>query len=86
MKIKVEMDLSPEEFRAALGLPDLRPAQEEMMAALRKQVTEGRLDLDPAGVVRTLMGPSSQMMEAIQALLWRAGTGKGTSEGPRGGS
>lgn len=82
MKIKVEIDLTPEEFRAALGLPDLRPAQEEMMAALRKRVAEGGLDLDPAGLMRTLFGPSTQMLEAMQSLLWRAGGAKGTSPKP----
>ena len=34
MKINIEMDCTPEEFRQCFGLPDLRPIQEAVLGAM----------------------------------------------------
>ena len=39
MKINVEMDCTPEEARAFLGLPDLRPMQEELLAEMKERMS-----------------------------------------------
>ena len=60
MKVTIDVDCTPEEARAFLGLPDVQPLQEEMMAALRdrirarpKLVAHTRNVLDACGAKRT---------------------------------
>ena len=36
MKVNVDIDMSPEELRKLLGLPDVEPLQREMMEKLRR--------------------------------------------------
>jgi hypothetical protein len=47
MKINVEIDISPSEARAFLGLPDVAPVQEEVLEEMKKKVLESMNDFDP---------------------------------------
>lgn len=40
MKIKVDIDLTPEEARTMLGLPDMKPMQESVMSRLEEKMLE----------------------------------------------
>ncbi len=48
MKINIEVDLSPAEARAFLGLPDVAPMQEEVMEEMRKKTVASIKEFDPA--------------------------------------
>ncbi|WP_299311550.1 DUF6489 family protein, partial [uncultured Halomonas sp.] len=41
MKINVEFDLTPEEFRQALGLPDVAVFQQQLLEQIQKQMESG---------------------------------------------
>lgn len=38
MKITMEIDMSPEEVRKVMGLPDVEPMQKELMAKMQPQI------------------------------------------------
>lgn len=52
MKVKIEIDLTPSELRALIGLPDVAGLQEDMIEYLRDRVSHGVEGFDPAGFVR----------------------------------
>ena len=51
MKVKVEIDVTPEELRRFLGLPDVAGLQDDLIAFLRDKVGAAS-DFDATGFVR----------------------------------
>lgn len=47
MKITVNLDCSPDEARQFLGLPDVKPMQEAVMAKIQQQMLEGVANFSP---------------------------------------
>lgn len=74
MKIRVEMDVSPDELRAFLGLPDVKPLQEEMMAQVRESLQSGTAGLDAVKMMQPFLAPNMQAMEGMQRAFWQAFT------------
>ena len=66
MKITIDMDLTPEELRKVLGLPDLQEFQQEMLDQVRQRMVEGAEGYDPMALLRPYM---SNQMEPLQRLL-----------------
>ncbi|MBF0626058.1 MAG: hypothetical protein HQL82_14780 [Magnetococcales bacterium] len=50
MKITIEVDVSPNEFRASLGLPDVEPLQRDAIERLRSKMAEGLDAFDPKNI------------------------------------
>ncbi|WP_163559449.1 DUF6489 family protein [Halomonas sp. NO4] len=67
MKINVEFDLTPEEFRRALGLPDVEAFQQELLNRIQKQMESGVEGYDP--------------MSLMQPFLQQSGMPQGLSQG-----
>jgi hypothetical protein len=69
MKINVEVDCTPEEARAFLGLPDLRPMQDTLLAEMQERMSTSLRTLDPQELMRHWLTPNlkgfEQMMEAM---------------------
>ena len=57
MKITINVDCTPEEARAFLGLPDVRPIQEAMMAEMEERMRSGLAAMDPEAVMKMWMAP-----------------------------
>ena len=72
MKINVEFDLTPDEFRRALGLPDVEAFQQELLARIQKQMESGVEGYDPM----SLMQPFLQ-----QSMFQQPGFQQGLSQG-----
>lgn len=72
MKIRVEMDVSPDELRAFLGLPDVKPLQEEMMQKVREGLDSGTGGLDAVKMMQPFLAPNMQAMEGMQRAFWQA--------------
>ncbi len=70
MKVKIEIDCTPEEARAFLGMPDMRPLHDELMADLKERMTEAAKGLDPEEALKTWMGASSDGMNQMMD-FWR---------------
>ncbi len=65
MKVTIEIDCTPEEARAFMGMPDVRPLQEEIMADMRKRMLEAAKAFEPDQVLKTWMGASGESMEQM---------------------
>ncbi|HEY5717969.1 MAG TPA: DUF6489 family protein [Motiliproteus sp.] len=66
MKITIDLDLTPEELRRALGLPDMQAFQQELLSQVQQKMTEGADGYDPMALLRPYMG---NQMEPLQRLL-----------------
>lgn len=68
MKMTVEVDCTPEEARVFLGLPDLKPMQEAVLAQIERQMLDAASAFSsPDALLRTWMsllpGGPEQMRE-----------------------
>ncbi|MSO80581.1 MAG: hypothetical protein EXQ97_02835 [Alphaproteobacteria bacterium] len=70
MKLTVDIDCTPEEARAFLGLPDVRTAQDAVMAGLAA--------MEPEAVMKTRLPLGLEGIEQAQKAFWaRFGGGLG---------
>lgn len=75
MKINVEFDLTPDEFRRSLGLPDVEAFQQDLLNRIHKQMESGVEGYDPM----SLMQPFLQQQGLPQGLS--QGMTQGLSQG-----
>lgn len=78
MKIKLDIDCTPEEARAFFGLPDVRPMQESLIAELQGRISESMAAMDPEALIKTWLPAGMQGFEQMQKAFWSqmAGTAK----------
>ena len=69
MKVKIDLEMTPEEARRLMGLPDLEPMQQRLLEQVEKQISGNLSYMDPEAIVRAVL-PGSQGMEKFQDLLW----------------
>ncbi len=73
MKVSIEIDCTPEEARVFMGLPDVKPMQEAVMAKMEHQMLEGLDAMTPDSMLRSWMGAlpagAEQMREAFMGLM-----------------
>lgn len=68
MKITMNVDCTPEEARAFLGQPDLKPMQDALMQEMRDRLMAGIAAMDPAETLRTWMTATTGL-EQMQDFL-----------------
>lgn len=90
MKITIDVDCTPEEARAFLGLPDVAPMQAAMMEEVRKRMTAALEASDPETLMKTWLPLGLQGLEQAQRMFWSqvaktAGEGKSGGQGGGGG-
>ena len=66
MKISIDIDLTPEEFRRTLGLPDVTELQREVVEQFRKQMAAGAEGYDPLTLMQPYLSSGLNSMEAMQ--------------------
>ena len=77
MKITIEIDCSPAEARAFVGLPDVEPLQEEVMAEIQRRVMQALAVTDPQQLFKTWVPWEMPGMEMFQSMV-RAAAGGGS--------
>jgi hypothetical protein len=80
MKIKIDIDCTPDEMRDFLGLPDVRKLQEEMISGLQQQLTEAVSSNDPEALAQAWGALGMKNMESMQQAFWRAMSGSGRKD------
>ncbi|MFO0475298.1 MAG: DUF6489 family protein [Alphaproteobacteria bacterium] len=75
MKITIEVDCTPAEARAFMGLPDVEPLQAEVMAEIQRRVMNALSMTDPQQLLKTWAPWSAQGMEAFQTFAKAAAAG-----------
>ena len=70
MKVRIEIDCTPDEARAMLGMPDMGPLHDEVMAALRARMSEAAAGFDPEAALKAWLGASGEGLDQALA-FWR---------------
>jgi len=86
VKITMNVDCTPEEARAFLGLPDVQPLQNAMMDEITERLRASLATADPETLMKTWFPAGPQSVEQIQKMFWaqmQAATGdpRRTTEG-----
>jgi thymidylate synthase ThyX len=76
MKITVNVDCTPEEARAFLGLPDVRPMQEELMREMQERMSASLRAMEPEEMMRLWLPGAMKGVEQWQELLRQMTGGK----------
>lgn len=73
MKVRVEMDMTPEEARAMMGLPDIAPMQQKMMDEMQARMKAAFDTGDPDAMMRAWMPlGGAKAFEQFQKFLWES--------------
>ena len=70
MKIKLDVDCTPEEARAFLGLPDVAPMQRALVEEIGQRMRTGLEAMDPEAGKKTWMPLGLQGLEQAQKMFW----------------
>jgi Family of unknown function (DUF6489) len=69
MKVSIEVDCTPEEARTFLGLPDVKPMQDELMGEMTEKMRSAMTALGPEDAMRMWLPASMQAAEQMQKLF-----------------
>ncbi len=69
MKIRVEFELTPEEFRESLGLPNISGLQDEALTMLKERIGEDIDDIDINKVVSSWFSHGIEASRKVQELV-----------------
>ena len=70
MKVTFNVECSPEEARAFLGLPDVAPMQQALMGELEQRLRDNIAAMTPDNMLQTWLPAGMQNMEQAQKLFW----------------
>jgi hypothetical protein len=71
MKVHIELDMTPEEARAMMGLPDLQPLQKQMLEDMRGRMKAAMEAGDMDAVMRAWMPlGGAEAFTQFQKFLW----------------
>ena len=71
MKIRIDIDCTPEEARRFVGLPDVTQMQEAVMAELEKQTLSRLKSMDVDTLMKQWFPTSVEGWERLQKAMWQ---------------
>lgn len=69
MKVNVEIDMTPDEFRKAMGLPDVQPLQEQLMRKIQEQMEAGVEGYDALSLLKPFVSQSFDSVSSYQKMM-----------------
>ncbi len=70
MKITIDVDCTPDEARTFLGLPDVAPMQDAVLAEVQERLLEGLKAMDPEALFKVWLPAGMQGWEQLQKQFW----------------
>jgi len=70
MKVTVNVECTPEEARTFMGLPDVQPMQQALMAELEDQMRGNIRAMSPDNMIKTWMPAGVQGADQLQKMFW----------------
>jgi hypothetical protein len=70
MKVTVNIECSPEEARAFMGLPDLQPMQQALLKDLEERLRANIHSMNPETMIKTWLPASIEGAEQMQKMFW----------------
>ncbi|HWA45710.1 MAG TPA: DUF6489 family protein [Hypericibacter adhaerens] len=80
MKITINIDCSPAEARAFLGLPDVAPLQDAVMKEAEQRMMAALKSMDAEAMFKAWLPGGLGSIEKMQRAFWEGLAGKKTSE------
>ncbi len=77
MKIKIDIDCSPQEARAFLGLPDVAPMQEALLAEMQSRMKDALAGADMESLLQTWLPSGLQGWDTLQKTFLAKAMGQG---------
>jgi Family of unknown function (DUF6489) len=78
MKLKFDIDCTPEELRGFFGLPEVKPMQDRLMAEVEDRLRAGLKGLDPETMLQTWLPAGLKGFEQLQEMFFsQMGRGAG---------
>ena len=71
MKVKIEIECTPDEARQFFGLPDVKPLQASLMAKMEQQMLEAADRFSPDAILRTWMSLAPSGAESFREMFER---------------
>jgi hypothetical protein len=75
MKIKLDIECTPEELRGFFGLPDVKPMQEQLMKEVEERMRASLQALDPEAMMKTWLPAGLKGFEQLQEMFLNQMTG-----------
>lgn len=75
MKINVEVDCTPAEARAFMGLPDVAPLNEHLVAEMKRRMDENITAMQPDELMKTWTSFGLQAQDQFRRLMETAVSG-----------
>lgn len=69
MKVNIELEMTPEEFRKAMGLPDVQPFQDSLMQRIQEQMEAGVEGYEPLALMAPFISQGFSSMNDYQKML-----------------
>jgi hypothetical protein len=69
MKITIDLDITPEEMRRLMGLPDVQAFQQQLLDDIRARMHEGVEGYDPLKLFQPYLASSLAGMDMMQKLF-----------------
>jgi hypothetical protein len=76
MKVRIEVDCTPDEARAFLGLPDVKPFQDALMAQWQSEFGKRLAEMGPEAVMKAWFPAGTKGWEELQKAFWTQFTKK----------
>lgn len=70
MKVNFDIECTPEEARAFMGLPNVAAMQERLMKQMEDKLQENLHSLDPESLFKTWLPMSFQGWNEMQKMFW----------------
>ena len=80
MKIKFDVECTPEELRGFFGLPDVRPMQEKLLKEVEERLRTNVKALDPEAMLKTWLPAGLKGFEQLQEMFLNQMSGRGAGK------
>ena len=70
MKITIDIDCTPQELRAFLGLPHIEPMQDALIAQMQERLSKYLEAMDPEAMMKLWLPGGMQGLAEIQERFW----------------
>ena len=81
MKVTIELDCTPEEFRRFMGLPDVSSLHEEFTDKMKEAMSAANPAFDAEGLMKAWFPLGGDAMSDLQKAMWQGMMG-GTKDKP----
>ena len=80
MKVKIDIDCTPQEARAFIGLPNIEPMQKALLAEMQERMRAALVAMDPEAMFKVWLPAGVQGWEHFQKMFWSQLSGGPASE------